>query len=192
MHFQISGKHLDVGDSLKDHVQKELGTILKKFAIRPVQALVTFSRNRHEFVCESAVHLSTGLTAAANGRATEIYASFDLAADRMEKQLRRHKRRLKDHHRKRTSPIETTGAPKYILSAQDNENESTENDSLQPVIIAEMETDIKSLSVGEAVMQMELTGEPVLVFRNETHQGFNVVYRRKDGNFGWIDPGIDG
>ncbi len=188
MHFQISGKHLDIGDSLKAHVQKEFGLILEKFAIRPVQAVVTFERNRHEFVCESSVHLSTGLTAAANGRSTDIHASFDLAADRMEKQLRRHKRRLKDHHRRRTSPIETTGAPKYILAADDDDNESHRDDALQPVIIAEMETDIKSLSVGEAVMQMELTGEPVLVFRNESHQGYNVVYRRNDGNIGWIDP----
>lgn len=105
----------------------------------------------------------------------------------MEKQLRRYKRRLKDHHRERAEPVELYGAPSYILAAEEQSHES-EPESLQPIIVAEMETKIPSLSVGEAVMQMELAGAPVLVFRNETKDGLNVVYRREDGNIGWIDP----
>jgi hypothetical protein len=105
----------------------------------------------------------------------------------MEKQLRRYKRRLKDHHKVRSQPVELFGASSYILAGSDDASEA-EPETLQPIIVAEMETKIPSLSVGEAVMQMELAGAPVLVFRNEGHDGVNVVYRRDDGNIGWIDP----
>jgi hypothetical protein len=94
---------------------------------------------------------------------------------------------LKDHHRNRENPIEAIGAPSYILAGGQGDEEA-EPDSLQPVIIAEMETPVPNLSVGEAVMQMELVGAPLLVFRNEKHGGVNVVYTREDGNIGWIDP----
>lgn len=105
----------------------------------------------------------------------------------MDKQLRRYKRRLKNHHKERAEPVEFVGAPSYILAASSDYDEAAEPDTLQPMIIAEMETRVPALSVGEAVMQMELEGAPVLVFRDETHNGVNVVYRREDGNIGWID-----
>ncbi|MFW5881658.1 MAG: ribosome hibernation promotion factor, partial [Roseicyclus sp.] len=121
--------------------------------------------------------------------AHEIYAAFEKTADKMEKQLRRYKRRLKDHHKDRVQPVDVFGAPTYILASSDADNdEDAEPESLQPIIVAEMETKIPSLSVGEAVMQMEIAGAPLLVFRNEGHDGVNVVYRRDDGNVGWIDP----
>ena len=101
--------------------------------------------------------------------------------------MRRYKRRLKNHHRQREQPVELVGASSYILASPDHPDES-EPESLQPMVIAEMETKIPSISVGEAVMQMELAGAPVLVFRNEGTEGLNVVYRRDDGNIGWIDP----
>jgi hypothetical protein len=148
---------------------------------------VIFSRSAHEYVCEATVHLSTGLTAQAKAHAHEIYAAFDACCEKMEKQLRRYKRRLKDHHKDRSEPVELFGASSYILASEEAHTES-EPDSLQPIIVAEMETKIPSLSVGEAVMQMELAGAPVLVFRNEGKDGLNVVYRREDGNIGWIDP----
>jgi hypothetical protein len=134
------------------------------------------------------VHLSTGLTAAAKGHAHEIYAAFDATSEKMEKQLRRYKRRLKDHHRDRQEPVETLGAPMYVLAGSEHDEDELEPENLQPIIIAEMETKIPSLSVGEAVMQMEISGLPVLVFRNEKHSGVNIVYRRDDGNVGWVDP----
>ncbi len=188
MRYQISGRQIDVGDALKTHVETELGSVVDKYAERPTDAQVVFSRDAYEFVCESIVHLSTGLTAQARGQASEIYAAFDKSAAKMEKQLRRYKRRLKDHHRDRADPVETVGAPSYILASGDGAEEA-EPDTLQPMIIAEMQTQIPSLSVGEAVMQMELAGAPVLVFRNEGQKtGVNIVYRREDGNIGWIDP----
>jgi len=187
MRYQISGKQIDIGAALQTHVQTELGEVVGKYAQRATDANVVFSRSAHEYVCEATVHLSTGLTAQAKAHATEIYAAFEACCEKMEKQLRRYKRRLKDHHRERSEPVELFGASSYILASDESETEQ-EPDSLQPIIVAEMETKIPSLSVGEAVMQMELAGAPVLVFRNENKDGLNVVYRRDDGNIGWIDP----
>ena len=188
MRFQISGKQIDIGASLQSHVEQELSGVTQKFAGRPTDATVVFSKDGHEFACECTLHLSTGLTAQARGQATEIYSAFDKCSEKLEKQLRRYKRRLKDHHRERTDPVEHVGASSYILAGSDD-SDVEEPDSLQPMIIAEMETKIPSLSVGEAVMQMELAGAPVLVFRNEKHANrVNFVYRRDDGNIGWIDP----
>ncbi|WP_299787447.1 ribosome-associated translation inhibitor RaiA [uncultured Marivita sp.] len=187
MRYQITGKQIDVGEALQTHVQTELETMLGKYAGRPTDATVIFSKSAHEFVCETVVHLSTGLNATAKAHATEIYAAFDACCEKMDKQLRRYKRRLKDHHKDRTEPVELFGASSYIL-ASDVDTQDDEPESLQPIIVAEMETKIPSLTVGEAVMQMELAGLPVLVFRNDKKDGVNVVYRREDGNIGWIDP----
>lgn len=188
MRYQITGKQIDIGEALQTHVKDSLGVVVDKYAGRPTDVMVVFSKSGHEFVCEATVHLSTGLTAQAKAHAHEIYASFDGCAEKMEKQLRRYKRRLKDHHKERATPVELLDASSYILAASE-EPEESEPDSLQPMIIAEMETKIPSLSVGEAVMQMELAGAPVLVFRNEKQDsGVNIVYRRDDGNIGWIDP----
>ncbi len=187
MRYQISGKQIDIGEALQTHVQTELGEVLSKYAGRPTDANVVFSKSGHEFVCEAVVHLSTGLTAQAKGHATEIYAAFDSASEKMEKQLRRYKRRLKDHHKERSQPVELSDAGSYIL-ASNSESDDNEPDGVNSMIVAEMETKIPSLSVGEAVMQMEIADAPVLVFRNEGNSGINVVYRREDGNIGWIDP----
>jgi len=187
MKYQISGKQIDVGEALRSHVVEELNSVVQKYAERPTDANVFFAKNGGEFTCEIIVHLSTGLTAQAKGRAHEIYAAFDHCTDKMETQLRRYKRRLKDHHRERANPVEVFGGASYILAAG-NDSEDGEPDTLQPMIIAEMETSIATLSVGEAVMQMEIAEAPVLVFRDEKTKGVNVVYRRDDGNIGWIDP----
>ena len=187
MRYRISGRQIDVGDALQTHVKSELGETVEKYSQRPTDAIVIFSRDAYEFVCEATVHLSTGLTATAKGNATEVYAAFEACREKMDKQLRRYKRRLKDHHRDRIEPVEFAGAGMYVLAANGGSPDS-EPESLQPMIIAEMETTIPSLSVGEAVMQMELAGVPLLVFRNEKNGGVNVVHRRDDGNVGWIDP----
>jgi ribosomal subunit interface protein len=187
MRYQITGKQIDIGEALQTHVKEEMSEVVSKYAERPTDANIVFSKDAHEHVCEAIVHLSTGLTAQAKGSAVDIYAAFDKCNERMEKQLRRYKRRLKNHHRDRTEPVASLGASSYILDASDLPEDS-EPDTLQPIIVAEMETKIPSVSVGEAVMQMELAHAPVLVFRNEGHGGINVVYRREDGNIGWIDP----
>ena len=187
MRYQITGKQIDIGEALTTHVKAELGETVEKYAQRPTEAIVIFSRAAHELICESTIHLSTGLTAQARGHAAEIYAAFESCREKMDKQLRRYKRRLRDHHRERTAPVEFDGGSTYILAATE-EHEGDEPATLQPMIIAEMETKVPFVTVGEAVMQLELGGQRMLVFRNQKHGGVNVVYRRDDGNIGWIDP----
>ena len=187
MRYQISGKQIDIGEALQIHVKAELGEVVEKYAQRPTEAVVVFTRVAHEFVCEAVIHLSTGLTAHAKGHATEIYAAFEAAREKMDKQLRRYKRRIRNHHQTRPQPVEFGGASSYILAATE-EPEDDDSAELNPIIIAEMETKIPSITVGEAVMQLELSNNRFLVFRNESHAGVNVVYRRDDGNIGWIDP----
>lgn len=187
MRYQISGKQIDIGEALQTHVKDSLGEAVAKYAERPTDAQVVFSKSGSQFNCEATVHLSTGLTAQAKAQTHEIYAAFDQCCEKMEKQLRRYKRRLKDHHKQRAEPVELLQASSYILASA-NDDAGDEPDSLQPMIIAEMETKVPSLSVGEAVMQMELAGAPVLIFRSEGNKAINVVYRRDDGNIGWIDP----
>ncbi len=188
MRIQVSGKHIDIGEALSSHVEDRLVESVGKYFDRPVEAIVTFSKDRHEFVTDASAHLSSGMSVQAKGRASGIYASFENAVDRMEKQLRRYKRRLKDHHRDRIDPIAMIGAPSYVLEGGRDWDEGEEPATLQPVIVAEMETPVLTLSVGEAVMHMELSNAHMMVFRNEKHGGVNVVYTREDGNIGWIDP----
>ncbi|MCU0801086.1 MAG: ribosome-associated translation inhibitor RaiA [Rhodobacteraceae bacterium] len=187
MRYQISGKQIDIGEALQTHVKAELGEVVEKYAQRPTDAVIVFSRMAHEFVCETTIHLSTGLNAAAKGHAAEIYAAFESCREKMDKQLRRYKRRLRSHHRDRTAPVEFDAGASYILAATE-EPEDDDSATLQPIVIAEMETRIPAITVGEAVMQLELGSNKFLVFRNEGHGGVNVVYRRDDGNIGWIDP----
>jgi len=143
MRYQITGKQIDVGEALQTHVKTELESMLSKYSGRPTDATVVFSKSGHEFVCETVVHLSTGLNASAKAHAIEIYSAFDGACEKMDKQLRRYKRRLKDHHKDRTEPVELIGASSYIL-ASDAETHDDEPESLQPIIVAEMETKIPS------------------------------------------------
>ena len=187
MRYHISGKQIDIGEALTTHVKSELGELVEKYAQRPTEVSVVFSRMAHEFVCEAEIHLSTGLSAQARGHATEIYPAFESCREKMDKQMRRYKRRLRNHRLDRTEPVEFGEGSAYIL-APSEEAEDAEATSLQPIVIAEMEAKIPSITVGEAVMQLELAGQKLLVFRNEGHGGVNVVYRRDDGNIGWIDP----
>ncbi len=203
MYTRVSGKQIDVGDALRTHVEERLAESVAKYFDRPVDATVVFARDGHGFRCDSSVHLPTGLTAKAEAMHADIYAAFDQSATRIEKQLRRYKRKLKDHHQARTTPVPATEALAYVLAPHGEEEEpaapgtpeatpaetGAEN-GFQPVIIAEMKTDIKTLSVGEAVMQMELAHAPFLMFKNEANGRLNIVFQRDDGNIGWVDPAI--
>jgi len=185
MQIQVTGKQIDVGAALRTHATRELSAMGEKYAGRPTDAQVVFTRDAHRHVCEIVLHLSSGLTARARAAADEPYAGFERCREKLDKQLRRHKRRLKDHQKVRPQPVETSPAASYILAG--GEEDATAADDLKPVIIAETETRVPTLSVGEAVMQMELNDAALLVFRNEKSGNVNVVHRRDDGNVGWID-----
>ncbi len=188
MQIRVHGKQIDVGETLTGHCETRLSDVVNKYTERPIEANITFSKDRYEFVSDISVHLSTGLTSKSQAKEGDIYDAYEKALARVETQLRRYKRRLKDHHKERKNPVESFDAPAYILASDSKSEDTAEPDSLQPVIVAEMETNIQSLSVGEAVMQMELNNAKLLVFRNYSHGGVNIVYQRDDGNVGWIDP----
>ena len=189
MQIKVTGKQIDVGEALAGHVEEKLGAAIGKYFDRPAEGTVVFSRDAHNFRCDSSVHLATGLTAQAQAVSTDIYAAFEQATDRIEKQVRRYKRRLKNHHPARQKSVEIEPANAYVRAGQSTEpGKESELEDLQPVIVAERMSEIPSLTVGEAVMQMELADASFLVFRNPANGRFNVVHQREDGTIGWLDP----
>lgn len=187
MRIKVTGRQIDIGDALRTHVREAIEEIAAKYAEeqRPTDATVIFSRDAAAFKCEATLHLSSGMVAVAHGSAHEIYAAFDQCAERLEKQLRRYKRRLKDHHRGRDKAGEVLAAPAATPAEADHEADEAESG---PLIVAEEVAEVPAMTVGEAVTALEQAGVTLLVFRNEVHKGVNVVYRRADGNFGWINP----
>ncbi|MEE2773642.1 MAG: ribosome-associated translation inhibitor RaiA [Pseudomonadota bacterium] len=188
MSTQVNGKQIDIGSSLRSFVEEKTADLVEKYSKPATDISVTFSKDRHEYFCDISMHLSTGIMALSKGKANDIYESFDSSLDKIAKQLRRYKRRLKSHHIDRKEPIQFYSANSYVISNVQNESEHEEKESLKPLIIAEMETKIPKLSVGEAVMQMELAGSNMLIFRNSSDDKINVVHIRDDGNIGWVDP----
>lgn len=187
MNISINGKQLDIGDALREHVRARLESGVKKYFARVIDAAVTISRESRGFRADCSVHLGGGMKLQSHGQAVDPYACFDVAAERLDKRLRRYKRRLKNHHGDSDMQAAkfATGY-RYVLAAEQEDN--TEPVSLKPVIIAESTTNIPLVTVGEAVMRMDLADVSALMFRNIAHGEFNVVYRRSDGNIGWIDP----
>lgn len=188
MQIQITGKNIDVGDALRTHIEDRLEGDVAKYFDGVVDGHVTVLKENSEFRCECNLHLSTGMSLQTEGRSGDAHAAFDKAAERLEKRLRRYKRRLKDHHaRSSAKEVAAFDAAAYII-AQEAET-AEEPQDLSPPIIAESVERIPDLTVGEAVMKLDISDVPVVVFRNAGHGGMNVIYRRADGNIGWIDPG---
>lgn len=188
MQILVKGKQIEIGTALTEHVEDHLGGAIEKYFDRPVDASVTFAKDSRTIRCDAHVHLPTGLHAQSSGTGHDAYAAFGQAAERIEKQLRRYKRRLRDHHQNRRGPVDMLPAQAYVLEALQFEEEHEEPESLQPVIIAEQADHVPSLSVGEAVMQMELADKSFLMFRHDVSGNVNLVFRRDDGNVGWLDP----
>ena len=187
MPFRVSGKNLDVGDVLRGRVNARIAQAVDKYFDGGYSGHVTVAREGFGFRTECAIHLDSKVTLHAEGHAADAYASADQAALRVEKRLRRYHRRLKDHHPERLDGRGAVDAASYVIAAPEHESDA-ELDGFTPVIIAESTTRLKQMSVSDAVMELDMTGAPVLVFRHAAHGGINVVYRRADGHFGWIDP----
>lgn len=190
MQLSVNGKQLDIGDSLKEYIEREVPTIVEKYFANPTNADVTVSKEGVTFRTDIAVHVGKGIVVQGHARSGDPYASFDEAAEHMAKRLRRYKRRLRDHHRDRSQKEEILRAAQYVLAAEEEADSDTSEhpEPEQPVIVAEMQTQIETLSVGAAVMRMDLANIPALMFRNSAHGGLNMVYVRPDGNIGWVDP----
>jgi ribosomal subunit interface protein len=185
MTIQVTGKNLDVGEALRSYVQERVGHTVEKFIGRDTTGHVRIEKEHGEFRTNCSIHLWQGMSLEAHGVAPDAYQSADLACERLEKRVRRYKRRLKRRGGGETPRKQTPAADYVIQAAQDGQEE---RDDGNPVIIAEAETQVHEMAVSDAVMQMDLSDRPFVVFRNGSHGEINVVYRRDDGNIGWIDP----
>ncbi len=190
MPFRVSGKNLDIGEALRERVSARIVEALSKYFDGGYSGHVTVEKEGFGFRTECAIHLDSGMTLHTDANAADAYASADQAALRIEKRLRRYKRRLKDRSAARANGANGANiidAPSYVIEAPDTDSDE-EVTEFNPVIIAEQTTALKQLSVSEAVMELDLTGAPVVVFRHASHGRVNLVYRRPDGNVGWVDP----
>ncbi len=188
MQLSGKGKQLNVGDALRTHVSDSLSRILGKYFGDAIEVSVTISRDGHMYRAVVVAHVGRGIQVQAQGSAEEPYPAFDTAAEHLAKRLRRYKSRLRDHHKDSGPKAETLLAQQYILAGDDEEEAAEDVGQGQPAVVAEMTTEIPSLTVSEAVMRMDLADQPALMFRNSSHSGLNMIYRRTDGNIGWIDP----
>jgi ribosomal subunit interface protein len=186
MNLTVKGKHLDVGDALRGHVEDQLSAVTEKYFSNPIDATVLFSHEAHLYRTDISVRVGRGIMLQSSAEATDIYPSFEAAAEKVGKRLRRYKRRLRDHHMNEAiAAAQDVPARQYVIEAEAIDEDET---SAEPVIVAEMDTTIETMSVAEAVMRMDLAELPALMFRSGAHGGLNMIYRRPDGHVGWIDP----
>jgi ribosomal subunit interface protein len=186
MQLTVTGKQLDLGDDFRRHVEASLGAILEKYFKTAIEAHVVLSREAYLNRAELSLRIGRGIAANAGAAAADFHTAFDIAAERVAKQLRRYKRRLRDY-RARAPQAEATGiAP---APPPDEDEETAAGDA--PAVIAEIGVEPPRLTVGEAARRMDEADLPVLLFRNRSHGELNLVYRRADGNIGWIDPDFD-
>lgn len=198
MELTVHGKQIDVGDALRTHVAGKIEDLNQKYFNHATYATVTFSREGHGHPRTKAhisIQVGKNIMVVADAVEADPYVSFESAAQKVGKQLRRYKRKLRDHHERleQTPESEMTKARAYVLAATPEQNDEKEESGSvpqgdDPVIIAEMATNIETLSVSEAVMRMDLAGKNALMFRNASHNNLNMVYRRPDGTIGWVDP----
>jgi ribosomal subunit interface protein len=191
MQITVSGKQIDLSDALRTRVATQLDTIAGKYFDHALEAHVTFGRARSFFTCDINVHAGRGLMLRGEGEAGDANSAFDDAAEHIAKRLRRYRRRVNEHSRDQANRERPEAARQYILRPA--EEDATPEGPAAPVatyatVVAEVQAEIVRLSVGDAVMRMDLADQQVLMFRNSTTGELNVVYRRGDGHIGWIDP----
>jgi ribosomal subunit interface protein len=197
MHIVVSGKHVDMSDALRTRVSGQLEIIAGKYFDHALEAQVTFGRARSFFTCDINVHAGRGLTLRGEGEAADANAAFDDAAEHIAKRLRRYRRRVNEHSRDHANRERPQKARQYILRQEDEDavinGEITEvTVATYATVVAEHPAEIAELTVGDAVMRMDLADQQVMMFRNSATKILNVVYRRPDGHIGWIDPAAPG
>ena len=194
MTLRISGKSISVGEALRTRVTERTDEVLRKYFDGNYSGHITLSKDGFGFRTDCSLHLDSGITLEAESNATDAYVSADQALAMIEKRLRRYKSRLKDRHARKTyaasaALAELNGAgldaPSYVIEAPEGDDEVTE---YSPVIIAEATRSLKRLSVSEAVMELDLSGAACIVFQHGSSGRLNIIYRRTDGNVGWVDP----
>jgi ribosomal subunit interface protein len=202
LQVQIAGKKLEVGSALQERIAYGLESRVSKYFNRTGEAFVTVAKPGWAFMVDCSIHLPSGVTLQAHGEGDDGYQAFEQALDKIEKRVRRYKNRLRDH-RTQGVPGEAAAeriilAPAAAIDAEDlDENESLSDradgvDGDAPAIVAESDTTLRTMTVSMAVLQLELSDSPAVLFRNAAHGRLNMVYRRPDGNFGWVDPEKNG
>ena len=186
MQLSIQGKQVDIGDALRTHIEDTLPIAIGKYFDNTTDASVTISKQGSRFVVDVQVHVSKRVMVHGTGMGGDAYGAVDEAVEHATKRLRRYKRRLKDHKHK-LSTAEALPALQYVLQAEPEAVEEHEEKD-EPIIVAEMPTEVETMTVGEATMRMDLANHPAFLFRNSKSGRINMVYVRPDGNFGWVDP----
>ncbi len=185
MSLRITGKNMDIGDALRGHVEDKLSDAVAKYFSGGYSGHVTMEREGAGFRTDCAIHLDSGAVLQSTGLSVDPHQSADQASARLEKRLRRYKRRLKDHHQDKAE--RAAMAANYVTFASPDEDEEPADD-FAPTVVAETETELKTLTVASAVLDLDFSGAPVVLFKNAGSGRINVVYKRNDGNIGWIDP----
>jgi ribosomal subunit interface protein len=192
MRIQVAGRQMEVGEALRTRIESELSSGVGKYFNRATDAVVTVGKTGGAGVdVDCTVHLSSGISLQAEGHGGDAHSAFDDALGKLEKRVRRYKRRLKNHHADNKSPLPAEAAAAYVLAPLREESEAEESANGgedAPLVIAETTLNVRTMPVSMAVMQLDLSETPVVMFRNAANGALNVVYRRKDGNIGWIDP----
>ena len=196
MRVQVAGRHVELGQALQTRIHDDLGRTIEKYFPRSGEAVVTVAREGAGFEVDCTVHLPSGIVLQAEGSGGDAHGAFENALEKMEKRVRRYKRRLKNHHNTQKDAFPAESATAYVLKSGDDlaEAEGSEDSALgeapngAPLVIAETTVSVKTMTVSMAVLQLDLADSPALLFRNAANGGLNLVYRRPDGNVGWVDP----
>lgn len=193
MRIQVAGRQMEVGEALRTRIENELSLGVGKYFNRATDAVVTVGKNGGAGVeVDCTVHLSSGISLQSQGHAGDAHSAFGDAMEKLEKRVRRYKRRLRNHHADHKSPLPAEDASSYVLAPLQEESDADadtpESKEAAPLVIAETTVSVRTMPVSTAVMQLDLSESPALMFRNAANGALNVVYRRPDGNIGWIDP----
>jgi ribosomal subunit interface protein len=202
MQLTVTGKQVEIGDALRAHVESSLNTILAKYFKTAIEAHVVVGREAHLIRAEISLRIGRGIVVNAHASLDDAAAAFDAAAQRVAKQMRRYKRRLRQHHARSREAVEPVEQVRdAVLAPLDDEADdegvaeaetvAADEPAGAPAVIAEISAELPRLTVGEAAMRLDLADLAVLLFRNSSHDELNLVYRRTDGNIGWVDPVLD-
>lgn len=196
MQITVSGKNMDTGPAFQVHAQTQLEAAIEKYFPNAVSGSVTLEKDTAGFAVKVHVHLSKGMDMEASGKAGDAHQALDVAADHIEKRLRRYKRRLRNHRHDQhetdqmdaTMTVLSLSDPKDETDHSEDSTDGATSDDGAPAILAEMDYPINIMSLEEAIMRFDISGQPAMMFRNRSHMGLNMIYRRHDGSIGWVDP----
>ena len=184
MNVRVTGKHMDIGDSFRTRITGQINDAIEKYFDGGFSSQVLVEKSGSRFSADCKIHLDSGANLHAEGKANDPQVAFESAFERIEKRLRRYKRKLRDHHYGENRAA--TEIPYTVIEANADEEEEVQ-ENFAPAIVAEPTKKLANMTVATAVIALDMTDEPLLLFRKPGSSELNIVYRRNDGNIGWID-----